>query len=92
MKPIVAYMANKLPFVLELPIVRRRVSETADRNFNDKAELTAFVDSIRASVTVDGYVGVTCSCGHQYDYVTKNDVPSTDVVCACGRDVLIYGP
>ena len=91
MIPIVSYSATKLPFVLELSIVRRRVSVTADRNFNDKAELTAFVDSIRASRRVDGYVGVTCSCGNKFDYATKNDVPSTDVVCSCGRDVLIYG-
>ncbi len=92
MIPIVAYSASSLPFVLELPIVRKRVSQTEERNFNDKAELTAFVDSIRASRRVDGYVGIVCSCGHKYDYVTENDVPSTSVVCTCGRDVLIYGP
>lgn len=91
MIPIVQYRANKLPFVLELPIVRKRVTENSDRNFNNKTELTAFVDAIRPSARVDGYVGVTCSCGHQYEYVVKNDVPSSNVVCSCGRDVLIYG-
>ena len=92
MIPIVSYSATRLPFVLELPIVQKRISETSERNYNDKAELVAFVDSIKASRRVDGYVGVTCSCGNKFDYATKNDVPSTDVICSCGRDVLIYGP
>ncbi len=91
MKPIVAYMAKKLPFALELPIVRKRIAQNEERNFNDKAELVAFIDAIRPSRTVDGYMGVTCSCGKQYDYVTKGDVPSSNVVCTCGRDILIYG-
>ena len=91
MIPIVAYKASKLPFILELPIVRKRLSSTSDRNFNDKQEFIAFVSSIKPSRRVDGYVGITCSCGHQYDYATENDVPSTNVVCSCGRDVLIYG-
>jgi len=91
MKPIVEYQANKLPFVLEMPIVRKRLTNSSDRNFNDKAEFTAFVDSIRPSLRVDGYVGVTCSCGKKYEYAAKNDVPSSNVVCTCGRDVLIYG-
>jgi hypothetical protein len=92
MIPIISYRANKLPFILELPIVRKRLTETSNRNFNNKKEFTGFVNAIKPSKRVDGYVGITCSCGHQYDYATKNDVPSTDVVCSCGRDVLIYGP
>lgn len=91
MIPIVGYKANKLPFVLELPIVRKRISTNKGRNFNDKAELTAFIDSIKPSRRVDGYLGITCSCGKQYDYAVKNNVPSSNVVCSCGRDVLIYG-
>jgi len=90
-KPIIAYSAKKLPFILEMPIIRKRLSENSDRNYNDKSEFTAFVDSIKPSKTVDGYVGITCSCGKIYDYVTKNDVPSSNVVCTCGRDILIYG-
>jgi len=91
MEPIIAYTAKRLPFVMELPIVRKRLSDRSDRNFNDKAEFVTFVDTIKPSVRVNGYVGIRCSCGAVYDYVTRNDVPSTNVVCPCGRKVLIYG-
>jgi len=91
MIPVVAYRASKLPFVLEMPIVRKRLSDRSYRNFNDRQEFTDFVSTIKPSKRTDGYVGITCSCGHQYDYITKNDIPSTNVVCSCGRDVLIYG-
>ena len=91
MESIVEYRAKKLPFVMEMPIVRKRLSDKSDRNYNDKAEFVTFVDTIKPSIRVKGYVGITCSCGAEYDYATRNDVPSTNVVCPCGRDVLIYG-
>lgn len=92
MKPIVAYAANKLPMFLELPVVRKRISENSERNYNDKQELVAFVDSIRPSRTVDGYVGVTCSCGKQYDYATEAEVPASNLVCSqCSRNLIVYG-
>lgn len=91
MKPVIAYAAHTLPMMLEFPIIRKRISEKLDRNFNNKTEFTNYVDSIKASQTVDSYVGITCSCGKKYDYATKNAIPSSNVVCTCGRDILIYG-
>ena len=92
MKPIVAYAANQLPMFLELPVVRKRTSESSERNYNDRQEFVAFVNSIRPSRTVDGYVSVTCSCGNQYDYATENEVPASNLVCSqCSRNLIIYG-
>ena len=92
MKPIVAYIANKLPFALETSVVQKRLSHTSERNFNNKQEFTDFVDSIRASKTVNGYVKITCSCGKEYDYVTKAEIPDSNLNCSqCSRNLIIYG-
>ena len=93
MKPVVEYIGRGLLLHgqgTRTSIVQKRDGNTL-RNFNDKSELTSFVDSIKPSITVTGYVAVKCSCGHDHEYNTKDDVPAVDVVCTCGRQVITYG-
>ncbi len=93
MKPIVEYIGKGL--LLHSQGARACIVQKRDgsimRNFDDKLEFTAFVDAINPSVTVTGYVTAKCSCGRNFEYVTKDEVPAVDVVCTCGRQIITYG-
>lgn len=91
MKPVIEYKAGRALFGATISVVQKRVSKKAYRNYNDKQEFTDYVDSIRPSATVDGYVMILCSCGKEYDYPNKIEIPSSNLICGCGRKLIIYG-
>lgn len=91
MKPIISYKAGGFFAPIDIPVVQKRISKKECRNYNDKQEFTDYVDSIKPSVRVDGYISILCSCGKEYDYVDKNEVPSSNLICDCGRRLIIYG-
>ena len=91
MKPIVEYKAGAVFASGDISVVQKRESKTAYRNYNDKQEFTDYIDSIKASVTVTGYVMIFCSCHKEYDYTTKDEIPSSNLICECGRKLIIYG-
>jgi len=93
MKPIVEYLGKGLFMHGQggrSSIVQKRDGQTM-RNFNDKQEFTDFIDAIKPSTTVTGYVTAKCGCGQVYEYQTKGDVPDTNVICVCGRHIISYG-
>jgi hypothetical protein len=89
-KPIIEYIGSKLPPPMDPLAVVKKMAKTDYRNWHDKAELTAYVDSLEPGPAVDIYLWVTCGCGKEYEYVTKTDVPAGDVVCTCGKNIFKY--
>lgn len=92
MNPIISYKAGKL-FAprMDMSVIQKRISKQECRNFNDRQEFVDYVDSIRPSIRADGYVSITCSCGKVYDYANKSEIPPSDLICECGRKLIIYG-
>ena len=89
LKPIIEYRASKLPPPLAKPVVQMREGTTY-RNFHSKQELTDYIDSLSASPSVDGYMTLTCGCGMCHEFVTKGEIPGTNMICDCGRQLIIY--
>lgn len=91
MVPIIEYRGKGNVFGANLitPVVQKREGQ-GYRNFKNKAEFINFVDSIRPSRRVTGYVTVKCSCGKSYEYLSKSEIPESNLICDCGRQILIY--
>jgi len=92
-KPVIGYVANKIPLNTELnvAIVQKKVDKTTFRNWNDKTELTDYVDSLYVHPRSDCYVYVKCQCNTEYEYANKVAVPGTNLTCSCGRKIIEYG-
>jgi hypothetical protein len=93
-KPVVSYEADQIfPLTTQLnkAIVMKKLSKTSYRNWTNKAELTAYVDTLYVPPRSDCYLFVKCQCGVEYTYATKTAVPSANVTCTCGRKVIEYG-
>lgn len=94
MKPIVHYIADmKVPIdsTLNISIVRKKISKTNYVNWINKSELTTFIDTLYIPPTSDCYMCVTCQCGTDFSYSIKQEIPTHNVTCTCGRKVLEYG-
>jgi hypothetical protein len=89
LKPIIEYRATKLPPPLAKPVVQMRDYDSY-RNFHNKRELTDYIDSLSASPSVDSYMTLICGCGMGHEFVTKDEIPATNMVCDCGRQLIIY--
>ena len=91
MNPIIEYKASIFNPLNTLSVVQKRLSKRECRNYTDKAELLAFIDSVKAAPEVDGYMRIQCNCGKVFEYATKDEVPAADLTCDCGRKLIIYG-
>lgn len=85
---MVSFSASPVPLipVLNRSIVQRGTGEY----FANKNDLISFIDS-KSPTTNDDYLVINCQCGKQYIYSSGDQIPSSNVVCDCGRNVLIYG-
>jgi hypothetical protein len=93
-KPVISYQAEEiLPLTpqLNVSIVRKRLTKTSYRNWNNKTEFTDMIDTLYVPPTSDTYVFVKCQCGTEYAYANKTAVPSANTTCSCGRKVIEYG-
>jgi len=88
-KPVISYVANET--ILNIPIVRKKVSKTSYVNWTDKTEFTNYVDTLYVPPTSDCYVYIKCQCGIEYEYENKTAVPESNLTCSCGRKVIEYG-
>jgi len=87
-KPRISY-EDKVTLPNEItpkPLIRKRNGT----NWNDKTELTDYIDTLYAPPSSDTYLSAICRCGTEYNYATKNDVPATDFDCSCGREIFEY--
>jgi len=82
-----------MPLTAELnkSIVRMQITKTSYRDWNNKTELTDYIDTLYVPPTSDTYMFIKCQCGTEYVYATKTTVPATNVTCTCGRKVIEYG-
>jgi hypothetical protein len=76
---------SNLPFMRDWPVIRR-----SSGNFASKTELTDYIDSFLPSEATN-YAAAICSCGKQYEWATKDDVPATELDCTCGKKITKYG-
>lgn len=93
-KPVIMFICeDRMPLVplLNVSIVRNKLSKTNYRNWNDKLELTTYIDSLYVHPLSDCYLCVRCQCGVEYEYENKTSVPSHNITCVCGRKVIEYG-
>ena len=60
-------------------------------NFASKQDFIATIEAKNTITDADVHVEITCQCGKLYSYDTANDIPASNVICGCGRKVLIYG-
>lgn len=91
-KPRIKFQANNIPLIAQLntSIVRKRL-ESGYVNFTNKTDLTDYVDQLYNPPMSDTYLYIVCQCKKEFIYTTKSDVPSSNVICNCGRKVIIYG-
>jgi len=92
-KPRISYIekvSTPVPFPLNTSVVRKRTGSTYV-NWSSKSELTDYVDTLRPHPDSDTYLYAHCSCGRDYEYSDKTNIPSTSVVCECGRKIIQYG-
>ena len=54
--------------------------ETFDRN----------LATIKITDGQSTYLEIDCECGKIYEYETKEDIPSENVVCECGNEIITY--
>lgn len=91
-KPVIQLIDHAKPLgLVDGCIFRKRISKTEYVNWINKTELTDFVDSIWVHPLSDTYVYIVCCCKREYRYITKADVPASNVVCPCGREIITYG-
>ena len=92
-KPVISYETYMIPLIPELnvSIVRKKIDKKTYRNWNDKTEFIAYVDSLYVPPTSNCYVHIKCQCDQLFEYVNSSVVPSSSVVCDCGRKVIEYG-
>jgi len=93
MKSIIVYSALKLPVnsIFNISIVQKKISNSEYVDFVNKLEFTDYVDSLYAPLDVNTYCDITCQCSKKYTYSSKDDVPSDNVICSCGRKVIEFG-
>ena len=87
-KPRVKFVGKaKLPLAMSKPIVIKRDGT----NWANRSELQDFVDEQYVPPKSDTYLLAVCSCGEEFSYAEKDDVPDTEVNCVCERPILKYG-
>ena len=62
---------------------------TKYRNFENKKELIAFIDNLKAP-SHDSYLSITCGCGEVHEYQTAEKIPDKKFSCRCGRILFEY--
>jgi len=104
-KPVISYIAERgflsnINFsssnddkgpIINVPIVRKRLTKTSYRNWNDKKELTDYIDSLYVPSTSNCYLHIKCHCGVEYVYLNKIEVPAENKICICGHKIIVYG-
>ena len=87
-KPRIKYVSNKRPIELDdnLSIVKK----SNGVKWNNKTELTNYIDSLYVHPNSDTYLYVECHCGETYTYANKSNVPSSSVTCSCSRKIIEY--
>jgi hypothetical protein len=91
MNPKIRYIDLRTPFGMDVPLVRKRVAKNVTKNFNNKQEFVEFIESIKPSRRVNGYLTIDCSCGKKYEYNNQKEIPSLNLICNCKRELIIYG-
>lgn len=89
-KSIVSYITSSNPF-LKTPVVQKRESKTSFRNWNDKLELTNYIDSLPVPNGVECCLYIKCHCSAEHKFLTKEDIPDKNFLCKCGRNLIEYG-
>jgi hypothetical protein len=90
-KPRISYIASHVPVgLLNRSIAQHKIDSTNYRNWHNKNELTSYIDTLYNHPQSDTYLAIRCQCGKEYNYVTKNDVPASNVTCECTRKVIEY--
>jgi hypothetical protein len=89
-KSVISYISIKSRFLLDISIVRKKMSKTSYRNWKKKNEFTDYVDSLYVPPHCQHYVYILCSCGEEYFYADKEEIPEESFVCNCGQKVIEY--
>jgi len=91
MRPAISYHASRLPLALaNMSIVQKYEGDKAI-NFASKQDFIDHIDSKNTIPDADVHLVISCQCGKVYSYETPEHIPESNVVCECGRKVLIYG-
>ena len=91
MRAAVSYQATRLPLSLANISIVQKLDGHQAVNFASKQDFIANIESKNTITDADVHVVITCQCGKVYSYDTAGDVPESNVICGCGRKVLIYG-
>lgn len=91
MIPIIEYKSKGSLFGVNPGSIVKKREGNSYRNFKDKSELISFINSIKPSVRVEGYMKASCGCGKAYDFLKKEDIPENNLKCSCGRPIILYG-
>jgi hypothetical protein len=91
-KPVIMFVASKIPVnsTMNVSIVQKKISNTQYANYENEAELEAYVNSLYVPPDSDQYCKIVCQCGLEYNYL-KTALPASNVTCTCGRKVIEYG-
>jgi hypothetical protein len=85
-KPVISFIIDcKVPLAAQKCAVLKRNGSY----YQNKKELTDYVDQLFVPPTSDTYLHVKCSCGLEYQY-SKDTVPVTNLNCSCGNKLFEY--
>ena len=92
MKAIVSFIRSTT-ILKKVPIVQKTINidTGARRNFDDKAELVDFINSMPPPQGYDTVMYVKCGCNREFIYPTFNDIPADNLTCVCSQLVIVYG-
>ena len=89
MKAIISFI-RPTTILKKVPIVQKGEGPFKI-NFADKAELVQFIQAIPPPAAYDAVMYVKCGCNREIIYGTYDDIPASNVTCACGQLVIVYG-
>jgi len=88
----ISFNAGRVPLI---PALNRSVVMKKDGGvsvqFRNRDDLLSHFEDKGLAAGADVFMSITCQCGKAYNYTTRDDVPTLNLVCACGRNLILYG-
>lgn len=88
----ISFQAGKVPLI---PALNKSAVMKNDGGFSvqfkNKNDFISYFGDKNLTQGNGSYVFISCPCGRNFEFATQEDFPASDIVCSCGRNLLIYG-
>jgi hypothetical protein len=87
MNSAILFKASQVPLI---PAFNQSVIQKNGQKFTDRDDIVQYIESKNPKSGAPILLEAICQCGRDYSYAVKEDIPESNVVCVCGRNLLIY--